>query len=275
MNTKALDLLKQRDYIVPRFLIEKYKILGISSDNVILLIYLINQNKPIICDYQKIATDLNIDLMEVMTRITELKTSKLIEVELKKNVLSKIEEYISLDLLYNKVFLNFIDEIEDNEKHYYFIGEEELFNDVAPISPIERDLVAEYLVIDDDYSYYYDVKEEQLGKPYYIPEKSKFLLYENEEYHEKTLSFISLRAFFRNQASLSKENADEIVEDICCMSNVYNGNIKDIVHALDYCFSFTKSLLKEFIPLYEDMFNDTRLHIHCGHTPNEILEITF
>ena len=172
-------------------------------------------------------------------------------------------------------FLNFIDEIEDNEKHYYFIGEEEFFNDVAPISPIERDLVAEYLVIDDDYSYYYDVKDEQLGKPYYIPEKSKFLLYENEEYHEKTLSFISLRAFFRNQASLSKENADEIVEDICCMSNVYNGNIKDIVHALDYCFSFTKSLLKEFIPLYEDMFNDTRLHIHCGHTPNEILEITF
>lgn len=113
MNAKVLDLLKQRDYVVPSFLIEKYNILGISADNVILLIYLINQNTPIICDYQKISKDLNIDLMTVMTKISELKSKKLIEVELKKNSASKLEEFISLDLLYNKVFLEFIDEKED------------------------------------------------------------------------------------------------------------------------------------------------------------------
>lgn len=145
MNTKALDLLKQRDYIVPRFLIEKYKTLGISSDDVILLIYLINQNTPIICDYQKISSDLNIDLMEVMTRITELKTKKIIEVELKKNALSKLEEYINLDLLYNKVFLNFIDEKENKQEdnsNVFSKFESELGR---PLSPFEYEFLNAWL----------------------------------------------------------------------------------------------------------------------------------
>jgi len=146
MNTKALDLLKQRDYIVPRFLIEKYKTLGISSDNVILLIYLINQNTPIICDYQKISTDLNIDLMDVMTRITGLKSKKVIEVELKKNALSKLEEYINLDLLYDKVFLEFIDEKENKDEqdnsNVFSKFESELGR---PLSPFEYEFLNAWL----------------------------------------------------------------------------------------------------------------------------------
>lgn len=145
MNAKVLDLLKQRDYVVPSFLIEKHNILGISSDNVILLIYLINQNTPIICDYQKISSDLNIDLITVMTKINELKTKKLIEVELKKNSASKLEEYISLDLLYNKVFLEFIDEKEEKseeDSNIFSTFEKELGR---TLSPIEYELLNAWL----------------------------------------------------------------------------------------------------------------------------------
>ena len=145
MNAKVLDLLKQRDYVVPSFLIEKHNILGISSDNVILLIYLINQNTPIICDYQKISSDLNIDLITVMTKINELKTKKLIEVELKKNSASKLEEYISLDLLYNKVFLEFIDEKEEKseeDNNIFSTFEKELGR---TLSPIEYELLNAWL----------------------------------------------------------------------------------------------------------------------------------
>ena len=145
MNAKVLDLLKQRDYVVPSFLIEKHNILGISSDNVILLIYLINQNTPIICDYQKISSDLNIDLITVMTKINELKSKKLIEVELKKNSASKLEEYISLDLLYNKVFLEFIDEKEEKseeDSNIFSTFEKELGR---TLSPIEYELLNAWL----------------------------------------------------------------------------------------------------------------------------------
>ena len=42
--------------------------------------------------------DLNIDIKELMTRINELVEKKVIEIELKKNSSSKLEEYINLDL---------------------------------------------------------------------------------------------------------------------------------------------------------------------------------
>jgi len=144
MNTKVLDLLKQRDYVVPKFLIEKYNTLGISAENVILLIYLINQNTPIVCDYQKISSDLNIDLMTVMTKINELASKKIIEVELKKNNASKLEEYINLDLLYDKVFLEFIDEKEEKEdtSNIFSCFETELGR---PLSPIEYELLNAWL----------------------------------------------------------------------------------------------------------------------------------
>lgn len=146
MNAKVLDLIKQKDYVVPKFLIEKYSSLGISAENVILLIYLINQNTPIVCDYQKISSDLNIDLMTVMTRITELKSNKIIEVELKKNSASKLEEYISLDLLYNKVFLEFIGEKEGDNKE----EDDNIFSRFEmefgrPLSPIEYELLNAWL----------------------------------------------------------------------------------------------------------------------------------
>lgn len=145
MNAKVLDLLKQRDYVVPKFLIEKHNTLGISAENVILLIYLINQNTPIVCDYQKISSDLNIDLMKVMTIINELASKKMIEVELKKNSLSKLEEYISLDLLYDKVFLEFIEEkeeINEDNGNIFSIFETELGR---PLSPIEYELLNAWL----------------------------------------------------------------------------------------------------------------------------------
>lgn len=135
MNAKVLEILKKRDYVVPSFLIEKYNTLGINSTDVILLIYLINQNTPIVCDYQKISSDLNVDLMTVMTKIEGLKSKKIIEVELKKNNASKLEEYINLDLLYNKVFLEFIDvkeEKSDEADNIFSMFEIELGRTLAP-----------------------------------------------------------------------------------------------------------------------------------------------
>ena len=172
-----------------------------------------------------------------------------------------------------KAFLDFIEEIDVNEKFYDFIGEDEFYDDIDMVTPIERDLVAKYLVIDDDLSLYDEVKKGQVGKPYYVPEKAKLLKYEDEFYHEKTLSFISLRAFFRNQSSLTKEIADEITEDIYNSANVFNGDVARVVHLIEHMFEFDNSTLEEFITLYIDMYNDTKLHINCGYSPKEMCEL--
>ena len=144
MNNKIIDILKIRDYVVPSYLIKNYKKLSLSSDNVIFLIYLINQSTPIVCDYQKFANDLNIDLSKVMNIINELIESKFIEINIMKNKDSKLEEYINLDLFYNKVFLQLIDVKEEvkSSSNIYSKFENELGRQ---LSPIEYELINEWL----------------------------------------------------------------------------------------------------------------------------------
>ena len=116
------------------------------------------------------------------------------------------------------------------------------------------------------------MKKEQFGKPYYIPDKKQLLKYADEYYHEKTMSFISLRAFFRNHSELTKERADEISDVIYGMANPLQGKIDHVVNMIEELnmFRFNTFTLKDFCELYSEMYDDTRLHINCGHTPNEL-----
>ena len=139
MNSKVMELLKLRDYVVPSYLIKNYDKLGLSAEMTLLLIYIINLKEPIVCDYQKMAIDLNIDLKELMTRINELVEKKVIEIEIKKNSASKLEEYINLELFYNKIFLQLIDvEKEETHDNIYSIFEKEFGRG---LSPIEYELI--------------------------------------------------------------------------------------------------------------------------------------
>lgn len=143
MNDKAINILKERDYVVPSFLIKNYRDLGISPKNVLLLIYLINLKEPIVCDYQQIRTDLNMDIKDLMADINDLVEKKLIQIDIKKNSSSKLEEYVNLDLFYNKVFLKLIDVKEEkDDSNIYSIFERELGRS---LSPIEYELINGWL----------------------------------------------------------------------------------------------------------------------------------
>ena len=141
MNTKMLDLLKNRNYSFPKYLIKLYKKLGLDESLLLVVIFLLNLDDPITCDYKMFAEELNMDQMEVMTKINELMEKKIIDIEVKKNSLSKLEEYINLDLFYNKLFLLLIDdekEEENNSNNIYSIFERELGR---TLSPIEYELI--------------------------------------------------------------------------------------------------------------------------------------
>ena len=135
MNSKVIEILKNRDFTVPKYLITNYKKLNINGDLVILLIYLINMKEPIVCDYNKFSNDLNTNLETIMNEINTLVDLKLIEIEVKKNKELKLEEYINLDLLYNKMFLQVIDIKEEKEdvNNIYSIFEKELKRTLAPL----------------------------------------------------------------------------------------------------------------------------------------------
>ena len=139
MNSKVIEILKDRDYTVPSFLVKNYASLGLNGENAMLLIYFLNYKEPIVCDYKKFSNDLNTDTKVIMSRINELVELKLIEINIKKNSSSKLEEYINLDSFYNKVFLQIIDVKEvEKSSNIYTIFEEELGRS---LSPIEYELI--------------------------------------------------------------------------------------------------------------------------------------
>ena len=78
-----------------------------------------------------------------MNKINELSIKKLLEIKLLKNSSNKLEEQISLDLLYNKVFMQIIDVKEEEDKsNIYSVFESELGR---TLSPIEYELINGWL----------------------------------------------------------------------------------------------------------------------------------
>ncbi len=142
MNSKVIDLLKSKNYVVSDFLIKNYKVWNLDVDEFIILIYLMNSSN-LVCDYKLISSELGMDLEVVMNKINELSIKKLLEIKVLKNSSNKLEEQISLDLLYNKVFMQIIDvkEEEDNS-NIYSVFESELGR---TLSPIEYELINGWL----------------------------------------------------------------------------------------------------------------------------------
>ena len=138
MNKNILELLKDKSYVVPSYLIREYKKYGIKSECLALLIYLINREILIVCDYKKISQDLNINSKDLMIMLNELKENGILEIKVFKNDSGKLEEYISLDLFYNKVFLNILESKEENFTDIYSKFESELGR---TLSPIEYELI--------------------------------------------------------------------------------------------------------------------------------------
>ena len=142
MNKNVINLLKDKNYIMPSYLLKNYKKIGLTIDLFVLVCYLINLDNPIVCDYKRFSNDLNIEQLEVMNMINDLTLKKMIEIDVKKNNSSKLEEYINLDLLYNKLFMLIIDEEETDDDSIYGIFERELNRS---LSPFEYELVNGWL----------------------------------------------------------------------------------------------------------------------------------
>jgi DNA replication protein len=127
------DLIKVNDsYIIPNYIIKNYEKLGLEGLDFIMLIYFINQRNNVTFDINKIATDLNLDSAKVLEVINSLNEKNYISIEMKKNN-GVIEEYISMDLFYNKISSMLMDNVSSQkETDLYSVFEKEFGRTLSP-----------------------------------------------------------------------------------------------------------------------------------------------
>lgn len=94
--------------------------------------------------------------------------------------------------------------------------------DNAPI--LEKELLSEHLYCMGDFESYYELQESACGMPYHILDEEHFLKYADEQYVEKTLEFIAIRAYFRNLPGLTKEIADDLAHEAVDVLRIFDGD---------------------------------------------------
>lgn len=102
---QLLELLKDKSIVIPQVIFRNYKRLDITADEFFVLCYLININGKIIYNPKSLGINLGMDELEVLEVISNLEEKKILQVLVEKNELGIMEEYISLDLLYNKLLM--------------------------------------------------------------------------------------------------------------------------------------------------------------------------
>ncbi len=139
MTGKIIDLLKNGSIIFPKTLLTNYKKLKITEKELIILIYLINNNE---FDPERIALDLNIKPVDVLTLVSSLSKKDIIKLESVTNN-NICEEYVCLDELYNKLAMYLMEDKVENKEITLFDRFEKEFG--RTLSPMEYEIIGAWI----------------------------------------------------------------------------------------------------------------------------------
>ena len=143
MDEKIIGLLKEKPLVIPRILINNYRKLGINDSELIVLVLLMSLDEKTIYNPEEMAKEINDDKHNIMKIVNSLITKNIVSFEVEKKN-NKAFEYISLDLLYEKLFNLLIDRKEDSkiEISVFDTFEKELGR---TLSPMEYEQIKEWV----------------------------------------------------------------------------------------------------------------------------------
>lgn len=150
-SAKLIDIFKQGHIVIPLFMLQHYKELKLEIGEFLFLMYLYNLGNKFIFDPSKFASDLNLDIKDVMNYIGTLSDKHFIRVDVMKNDKGLMEEMVLMDDFYSKLSLITMDEVNnvssaDNSNIYEIIEKE--FG--RTLSPMEYEIIRAWL--DNDMS---------------------------------------------------------------------------------------------------------------------------
>ena len=115
-NDKLTQLVKQKNIVVPLYLLKLYPKLNIKLDEFIFLMYLKESGDLFLFNPKQMAEEYEINVSQVMSYISKLTDKNLLRVEVLKNEHNIREEYINLEDFYKKISLLLTDIINQKDE---------------------------------------------------------------------------------------------------------------------------------------------------------------
>lgn len=147
-SSKLVSMLKKGNFVVPLYLFQLRSKFNISFEEFIFLIYLTNLGDKIIFNPNSLADDLNLTLEEILSYIDILTEKNYISIEVIKNDKNIMEEYIILDMFYEKLTNIMIDDInqekieEEKNSNVFEVIEKEF---ARPLTSMEYEIISAWL----------------------------------------------------------------------------------------------------------------------------------
>ncbi len=134
------NILKDNEIVIPIYIYKVLPKLKIDLESFIFLMYLRSKGNQILFDTAKFSEELSIDLPKIMGYISTLEENKLIELKVIKNDKNVMEEYISLDMFYEKISLLVVEQlnVKEEDPSIFKVLESELGK---TLSPMEMEIV--------------------------------------------------------------------------------------------------------------------------------------
>lgn len=144
MKTKLEKAIGDGNIVIPLYILKCFKKLNLTMEEFIFLMYLYNKQDKIDFNPEKIATDMNIDIMEVMGYISVLSDKGYLSLDIVKDN-NILEEVINLSAFYQKISMLLIEKDEDNisdNKSLLKYVEKEL---ARPLNSLEIEMIEGWL----------------------------------------------------------------------------------------------------------------------------------
>lgn len=137
MNKQIELIIKKKDYVIKNFVFDIIKNQQLNLNDSLLLIFLLNQEKPIL-DLNLIKETIKLTDVEIMEAFSNLSKKKLIKTDVYK-VDEKIEEYVNTDNVYKLAYLNIQNDAKNETTTDIFAIFESEFG--RTLSPMEYELI--------------------------------------------------------------------------------------------------------------------------------------
>ena len=145
MDDKIIDLLKLRPIVILRILLNNYRLFNITDSEFIVIMVLLSYGDKITYNPEEFAREVRMSKHEVMSIIDSLCDKNIISLVVEK-VNKKTYEYLSMELLYQKLF-NIVANDDKSEKEeidnsIFSVFEKELGR---TLSPMEFEQIKEWI----------------------------------------------------------------------------------------------------------------------------------